>query len=103
MDSKPVQKPRGRRPVSKDGDDSTWEWTVEDGLDTDHLKALAEGLAIKETPREQNQPEAAGLDPYNKGAEAVISPADARAKRRTLDDMRRLSDEIKLTRKEQKR
>jgi len=76
---------------------STWEWRVDEGtfsrqIDTQRLKQLQEeaGVSLKE-----EAPAApAGINPYS-----VPTPLPAEKKpRRTLDDMRRLSEEIKRNR-----
>jgi hypothetical protein len=101
MERKPVRKPTGR-PVSDDRGNATWEWSVGDDLDTAQLKALTEGLAVDEATQEEAQPESAGLNPYDKHMGSVVPTPETESKRRTLDDMRRLSDEIKRKRKDQK-
>jgi hypothetical protein len=103
MDRKPERKPTGR-PVSDDRGNSTWEWSVDGELDTARLKALTEGLAVDAGTPEETQPKSAGLDPYNKqlgSAVPRVPTPEPESKRRTLDDMRRLSDEIKRKRKDQ--
>jgi hypothetical protein len=94
MNRKPVQKPTGH-PVSDDRGNATWEWSVEGEVDTAGLRVLTEGMAVEETtPAEGKQ----GLDPYNRKEGAQAPTPDSESKPRTLDDMRRLSDEIKRKR-----
>ena len=101
MDRKPVQKPTGR-PVSDDRGNATWEWSVEGELDTARLKALTDGMAIEEAKPKEAQPKSPGRDPYDKRAGAEVAAPEAPSKPRTLDDMRRLSEEIKRTRNDKK-
>jgi hypothetical protein len=93
MDRKTIQKPSGR-PVSDDRGNATWEWNVEGDLDTQRLKALTDGLALEDAPATGAQPKTAGLNPYEKAGKEAPKP-EAGSKPRTLDDMRRLSEEIK--------
>jgi hypothetical protein len=73
-------------------DDSTGEWRARTGVhatvDTGLLRSL-DGNSELGNP----QPEKAGEDPYNR----TVPPLDTTAKtrRRSLDDMRRLSEMIK--------
>jgi hypothetical protein len=74
---------------------STWEWRVDTGtfsrdVDTQRLKQLQEeaGVTLKDEPVPTP-----GVDPYS-----VTTPvAPQKTPRRTLDDMRKLSEEIKRT------
>jgi hypothetical protein len=75
---------------------STWEWRVGTGtfsrdIDTQRLRQLQEETAatLKDEPA---PPE--GVDPYS----VTIPPSAQKTSRRTLDDMRRLSEEIKRSR-----
>jgi hypothetical protein len=72
---------------------STWEWRVDTGtfsrdIDTQRLKQLQEDAAV--TLKDEPVPPA-GVDPYS----MTTAPASSKAPRRTLDDMRKLSEEIK--------
>jgi hypothetical protein len=75
---------------------STWEWRVDTGtfsreIDTQRLRQLQEEAAV--TLEEEPAPPP-GVDPYS-----VTTPvAPQKTPRRTLDDMRKLSEEIKLKR-----
>jgi hypothetical protein len=75
---------------------STWEWRVDTGtfsreIDTQRLRQLQEEAAV--TLEEEPVPPP-GVDPYS-----VTTPvAPQKTPRRTLDDMRKLSEEIKLKR-----
>ncbi len=76
-------------------DESTGEWRARTGvhapLDTGLLRTL-DGATDAENPK----PEAPGEDPYNR----TFPPLDetAKSRRRSLDDMRRLSELIKAGR-----
>jgi hypothetical protein len=75
---------------------STWEWRVDTGtfsrdVDTQRLKQLQEEAGV--TLKDESAP-TPGVDPYS-----VTTPvAPQKTPRRTLDDMRKLSEEIKRTR-----
>jgi hypothetical protein len=76
---------------------STWEWRLDTGtfskdIDTQRLRQLQEeaSAALSEEPA---QPPA-GFDPYS----TTAGSAPAEKPRRTLDDMRKLSEEIKRRR-----
>lgn len=75
---------------------STWEWRVDTGtfsrdIDTQRMRQLQEETGV--TFKEEDVP-SAGVDPYS----VSKPPAPQKAPRRTLDDMRRLSEEIKRNR-----
>jgi hypothetical protein len=93
----PKQQPAGRIAFDDRGN-AVWEWRTDTGtfscdVDTLRVRALqeAQGMQLGDEPRPT------GVDPY--------STADAPQKverkppRRTLNDMRRLSEEIKTARK----
>jgi hypothetical protein len=74
----------------------TWEWRVDTGtfsrdIDTQRLRQLQEEAAV--TLEEKPAPPP-GVDPYS------LAPpvAPQKTPRRTLDDMRKLSEQIKLKR-----
>jgi hypothetical protein len=75
---------------------STWEWRVDTDtfsreIDTQRLRQLQEEAAV--TLEEEPAPPP-GVDPYS-----VATPvAPQKTPRRTLDDMRKLSEAIKLKR-----
>jgi hypothetical protein len=77
---------------------STWEWRVDTGtfsrdIDTQRLRQLQEETAVTLKSETASAP---GVDPYS-----VTTPlAPEKARRRTLDDMRKLSEEIKRSRRE---
>ena len=84
--SKPRRKLMGR-PVIDDRGNSTWQWGGASGgeVETGKVHALAEGLSLEQP----NEP--ATVDPYNQ----QISGGADKPKRRSLDDMRRLNDQMK--------
>src|ERR1700730_1049064 len=99
---------KGGRPMAKDPDPksgrvafddrgrSTWEWRVGTGtfsrdIDTHRLRQLQEGAAT--TLKDEPVPPV-GVDPYS----ATTPLAPQKTPRRTLDDMRELSEEIKRSR-----
>jgi hypothetical protein len=75
----------------------TWEWRIETGtfsreIDTQRLRQLQEEAAVTLEDEPVIPP---GTDPYS-----VATPvARQKTPRRTLDDMRKLSEEIKLRRR----
>lgn len=87
--SKPPKKLEGR-PAFDDRGNATWEWAAKDPTEITmgRLKALAEGLSFEALP-EQSSP-----DPYN---QALLEGTE-KTKRRSLDDMRLLSEKIKRKR-----
>ncbi|HEY6923545.1 MAG TPA: FHA domain-containing protein, partial [Steroidobacteraceae bacterium] len=84
--SKPRRKLMGG-PVIDDRGNSTWQWGATNGgeIETEKVQALADGLSL-EKPNEPTT-----LDPYNQ----AISEERDKPKRRSLDDMRRLNDQMK--------
>jgi len=84
----PSTKPLGR-PITDENGNRSWEWHPNAKIDTAVVKALGDDLSIEsraEVPQDSN--------PYSQTASS--SPGEKESKRRrTLDDMRRLSDEIK--------
>ena len=81
------QKPLGR-PVTDEKGNRTWEWRADSKIDTTIVRALGEELSFQTS----NDP-LEGRNPYDRSA--TNEPDEGKKKRRTLDDMRRLSDEIK--------
>jgi hypothetical protein len=75
---------------------STWEWRVDTGtfsrdIDTQRLRQLQEEAAV--TLEDEPVP-STGVDPYSVTAPVIPQ----KAPRRTLDDMRKLSEEIQRSR-----
>jgi hypothetical protein len=74
----------------------TWEWRIDTGtfsreIDTQRLRQLQEEVAV--TLADEPVP-SSGADPYS-----LAAPVAPQKTRRTLDDMRKLSEEIKLRRR----
>jgi hypothetical protein len=82
--SKPRRKLTGR-PTTDARGKSTWKWSGESKVETTSIKALADGLAFEPPHQEVD------LNPYNQST----SQREGKAKGRSLDDMRRLSEEMK--------
>jgi hypothetical protein len=82
--SKPLKKLKGR-PTTDERGNSTWKWTGEVEVKTAHLRALAEGLSLAEPPQKVD------LDPYSQST----SQDKGKTKGRSLDDMRRLNEQMK--------
>ena len=82
----PIETPKS------DQTEATWEWYTGADIDTVRMRALAEKLS-------QEQPPPAGADPYNRTPPAPEDLSQT-ARRRTLDDMRRLSENIKRKRRD---
>jgi hypothetical protein len=99
MSTKPPNKPSGR-PVSDDRGNASWEWSADGELDAAGLEALTEGMAMEEGKPDEGQGKSAALDPYNQGTGTAAPAPETDSKARTLDDMRRLSEEIKRRRRE---
>jgi|KBSSwiStaDraftv2_1062776.scaffolds.fasta_scaffold01386_2 hypothetical protein len=87
MSKPPERKPAGR-PVTDERGNQTWK--ADSKIDTALVRALGEDLSL-----ESSANPAPSCDPYDR-ISAGPSAEDA-AKRRTLDDMRRLSKKIKNT------
>jgi hypothetical protein len=82
---KPPKKLKGK-PATDERGNASWKWVGEDGpIKTDVVKALGEGLSL-EPPSQK-----VSVDPYNQST----SPAKKKAKGRSLDDMRRLDEQMK--------
>jgi len=84
--SKSPRKLKGR-PATDDRGNATWKWSgeSESEIETTQIKALAEGLSL-ERPAQKVEP-----DPYNQST----SQGKEATRGRSLDDMRRLSEEMK--------
>ncbi len=94
MSKKTESKLSGRAVVDEKGN-QTWVWNSEgENVNTAVVRALGEGLTL-----EGSDPVSPthGSNPYDR---ADMTPADkAPTKRRTLDDMRKLSESIKRTKR----
>jgi hypothetical protein len=84
-----VRKPAGRA-ISDENGNRSWQWQDAEELDTARVRALGEELSLDSAAPGQDPPP---LDPYNRNP----APGEPRPKRRTLDDMRKLSEEIRKT------
>jgi hypothetical protein len=88
--------PKSGRVVFDERGRSTWEWRIDTGtfsrdIDTKRLRQLQEENAVT---LKEDVPPNDGVDPYS----VTAPPAPQKAPRRTLDDMRKLSEEIKRSR-----
>jgi hypothetical protein len=88
-----TRKPTGKAVTDEKGNRS-WTWTDEDTMDTAQVRSLGEGLSLETGSPADGLP---ALDPYNSRSSSPADPPSKPAKRRTLDDMRRLSEHIKQT------
>lgn len=102
MSTRKPRKPSGRIAFDERGN-ATWEGQGETGqfdrnIDTQRLKTLGSDLSCDGDELHDPAPP---HDPYNSSA----LPADAqpRPRKRSLDDLRRLSEEIKAAREKQGR
>jgi hypothetical protein len=98
------QPPLGRIAFDDRGK-AVWEWRTETGtfkadIDTQQVRALQEStnVSLGETPppAPSDNPYDTGDNPYSTGDKRDLIAK--RAPRRTLDDMRKLSEEIKRAR-----
>src|SRR5579859_7510200 len=92
MRKKMPPKPAGR-PVEDQHGNRVWKWSQTGGdIDTQTVRALGEDLTLDAADKGAS---ASGSDPYN---QAGTAPPDTKAsRRRTLDDMRELSEHIKTS------
>jgi hypothetical protein len=89
--------PKSGRVAYDERGQPVWEWCVDTGVfsrdvDTVQVKKLQEDASVKLAPT--SAPSVEGFDPYSRdtGGSSPQKP------RRTLDDMRKLSEEIKKNR-----
>ena len=76
-----------------------WEWRVDTGVfscdvDTKRMRQIQEDASVKLQDAPAPAPRAVGFDPYS----TATTLGQPRKPRRTLDDMRKLSEEIKKNR-----
>jgi hypothetical protein len=90
MSKPPTRKLTGRPVPDEKG--TSWVWHAEGEVDTALVRALGKELTLGGTPEEKTS---RGLNPYDHTSAA--SPSQEAGRRRTIDDMRRLSEEIKRT------
>jgi hypothetical protein len=105
MSKKPGDKISGRAVADEKGNQKwVWQSEGEKPVDTAVIKALGEGLSLEDGSGPGKAPGAGtGSNPYDRSNPYERSsapgrappPGDKPAKRRTLDDMRKLSEEIK--------
>lgn len=88
MSNKTPRKLTGRATVDENGN-RTWTWHSDDQVDTATVRALGEELSL-DMP--EADPAATHPNPYDR---PLPAPPEGGQKRRTLDDMRRLSEHIK--------
>jgi hypothetical protein len=87
MSRPPSKKPLGH-PITDEKGNRTWEWHTNANIDTAVVRALGEDLSIESS---NDRPQ--DCNPYDRSAN---KPLDGDMdKRRTLDDMRRLSETIR--------
>ncbi len=94
---KKTRKPSGRVAFDERGN-ATWEWQSETGrfdhdIDTGRLRKIGSDLSCDGA---HGPDPASPHDPYNQSA--LPANAQSHPRKRTLDDLRRLSEEIKATR-----
>lgn len=85
-----TSKPTGRAVADEKGNRS-WTWSGEDDMNTARVRSLGEDLSLETPTSAEGQPP---LDPYNRITPPAPPTPEKPAKRRTLDDMRRLSEHI---------
>lgn len=91
--------PRSGRIAFDDRGQPVWEWRVSTGefsrdVDTQQVRQLQEDAAATLAKEAAPAPRVEGFDPYT----TATSPGSSEKPRRTLDDMRKLSEEIKRNR-----
>ena len=100
QEKKPDTEPTGRITFDERGN-ATWEWRTDTGtfsreIDTQRLKALQESTSAHLQP-DASPASVSGMDPYS-SADRSTPPDEPAAPRRTLNDMRELSEQIKRAR-----
>ena len=111
-------KPKSEQPSGRiafdDRGNAVWEWRTDNGayktdVDTQKVKAIQEstGASLSLEDERPNTGRPVGHDPYSSAADPrqpfprsspPPTPEEKKPQRRTLDDMRRLSEEIKRQR-----
>ena len=96
MSKKPDPTQSGRVAYDERGQ-PVWEWRVDTGVfsrdvDTKQVRQIQEDTSTK--LQDEPAPRAVGFDPYS----TATTQVEPKKPRRTLDDMRKLSEEIKRKR-----
>ena len=89
--------PESGRVAYDDRGQPVWEWRVDTGVfsrdvDARRMRQIQDDASVK--LRDEPAPCAVGFDPYS----TATAQAQPKKARRTLDDMRKLSEEIKKNR-----
>lgn len=79
------------RPVPNEQGTITWEWQTDITVDTVVVHSLGENLAL--AAGAGSRLPGGGTNPYDQSS--TVSSTERTARRRTLDDMRLLSEDIK--------
>jgi hypothetical protein len=97
--------PQSGRVAYDDRGQPVWEWRVDTGVfsrdvDTKQVRQIQEEALAKLQDAPQPPPRSVGFDPYSTAVakEQPVKPPQPPKTRRTLDDMRKLSEEIKRKR-----
>ena len=95
MSNKPD--PKSGRVAYDDRGQPVWEWRVDTGVfsrdvDTQRMRQIQDDVSVE--LRDEPAPRAVGFDPYS----TATTQVEPKKPRRTLDDMRKLSEEIKRKR-----
>jgi hypothetical protein len=115
VSNKPQPAPTESSNPEEERGDASGEWAIATGvferaLDRDHVDALSKGLSLAEEPEAPARaPKQAPVEKDSSRGSAESHPYDqvtgmhpdstATQRRRSLDDMRRLSEEIRAARK----
>lgn len=96
--------PQSGRVAYDDRGQPVWEWRVDTGVfsrdvDTKQVRQIQEEASAKLQDVPKPSPRSMGFDPYSTAVakEQPVKPQPPKT-RRTLDDMRKLSEEIKKNR-----
>ncbi len=102
--------PKSGRVAYDERGQPVWEWRVDTGVfsrdvDTKQMRRIQEDAAVKLRDAPAQSRRSVGFDPYSTAVAKEPAPAQEQPlkpqppkTRRTLDDMRRLSEEIKRNR-----
>jgi hypothetical protein len=105
------QLPSGRIGFDERGN-SVWEWRTDSGtyksnVDTQEVRAIQDSTVDSFSIVDERPSQPVNHDPYSTAAPRqpfpkTLPPEEKKPQRRTLDDMRRLSEEIKRQREQKK-